>query len=323
MGSQFVDFNGDGHIDYFTATFDGFVHVAYGSENGFAEPIHVRDRNGKRVMLAQHWDYDSDEQNKWTNTGDSHCTSAVAFDWDGDGDYDLLLGDYSGGNLFLQRNEGKAGAPSFTGANEPVLAGGQPFALDGGLTAPRLVDWDGDGLTDLVCGSFGDSYQGKSFGGVYLYRNVGAAGAPRFAAAHALIAPQKGKGTTQDRPNVGLYADPVDYDGDGDLDLVVGGYSLWTPVARALTAAETQRLAEVKKELDALDKQMDEVLDAAAKKAEALGKDERQAEMMKTYKTGAFKKMGKAMQALRAEQAELEPGSKRKPAVWVYLRASS
>ena len=50
MGSQFVDFNADGHIDYLTATFDGSPHVAYGSPEGFGEPEHLKDKDGERVM---------------------------------------------------------------------------------------------------------------------------------------------------------------------------------------------------------------------------------------------------------------------------------
>ncbi len=65
MGSQFVDFNADGRIDFFTATFDGSPHVAYGTEDGFAEPVRILDKNGKRVMLDMFWDYD---EKKWSNT---------------------------------------------------------------------------------------------------------------------------------------------------------------------------------------------------------------------------------------------------------------
>ena len=49
------------------------------------------------------------------------------------------------------------------------------------------------------------------------------------------------------RPDAGLYADAVDYDGDGDLDLVVGGYSMWTPPARELNAEEKATVARLKK----------------------------------------------------------------------------
>lgn len=158
----------------------------------------------------------------WTDVFKPQCTTAVAFDWDADGDLDLLLGCYNTGNVFLRRNEGKPGAPAFSTENEPVLAEGEPFALAGGVTALRLVDWDADGVTDIVCGSFGAKDR-SVLGGVYLFRNEGEAGYPRFAAAEALIAPITDPDGTA--PSRGLYADPVDYDQDGDLDLLVGGYA--------------------------------------------------------------------------------------------------
>lgn len=227
MGSQFVDFNADGVTDIFTATYDGSVHVAYGQSaaadhmtpKGYADPVHVLDQNGQRVGLEMMWYVD---KKSWTSVFKLQCITAVAFDWDADGDLDILMGCYNTGNVYLRYNDGKADAPAFRTTNEMVLAGGEPFALAGGVTALRLVDWDGDGLTDLVSGSFGAKDR-SVLGGVYLYRNAGKRGAPEFASAEALIPPvtePDGSG-----PSRGLYADPVDYDGDGDLDLLVGGYA--------------------------------------------------------------------------------------------------
>ncbi len=49
MGSQFVDLNADEHLDYLSATFDGSPHVAYGSAEGFAEPVRLKDKDGQVI----------------------------------------------------------------------------------------------------------------------------------------------------------------------------------------------------------------------------------------------------------------------------------
>ena len=59
MGSQFVDFDADGVADVLTATYEGSVYVARGLASdedskkpvGFADPVHVLDRDGQRIGL--------------------------------------------------------------------------------------------------------------------------------------------------------------------------------------------------------------------------------------------------------------------------------
>lgn len=231
MGSQFVDLNRDGHTDYLTATFDGSPHIAYGSNKGFNEPEHLLDVNGKRIILSHIWNYESKKHEILSRamitkaTEGERCISALAYDWDADGDYDLLLGSYEGGRLYRQMNEGNNVTPKFTGKNLPVLAGLEPFGIASKMTTPRLVDWDGDGDMDLIAGSFGN-YDGTG-GAVYLSLNEGTKGKPQFTALEPIIDPSKGKHTKPKRPDQGLYPDAVDFDGDGDLDLIVGGYSIW------------------------------------------------------------------------------------------------
>lgn len=220
-----ADLDGDGRNDFITATYDGSPHVAWGVEGGFGEPEHLVDADGARIGLEMMWDHG---EKRWRDVFHPHCTSAAVVDWDGDGDLDLLMGEKNEGGLHLMMNGGTPKAPAFTGDSEEVLANGEPFACPGGMTAPVVVDWDGDGLFDVVCGSYGDERDADvPLGAVHLFRNVGEAGAPRFAAGVHLIPPAAEMGP--DRPCVGLYVDPVDHDGDGDLDLVVGGYSAEAP----------------------------------------------------------------------------------------------
>ncbi|MHC4108059.1 MAG: FG-GAP repeat domain-containing protein [Planctomycetota bacterium] len=335
MGSQFVDFNADGHLDYLTATFDGSPHIAYGSAKGFGEPERLKDAQGQRILISSIWNYES---RKHENLGRSmpdgkpqreRCISALAYDWDADGDHDLLLGSYENGHLYRQMNEGTNAAPEFTGKNIPVMAGNAPFALPAKMTAPRLVDWDRDGDLDLIAGSFGSAWGPTGTGGgVYLSRNDGKKGHPEFGALETLIAPKSKGGTEPIRPDAGLYADAVDYDGDGDLDLVVGGYSMWTPEARSLSGEEQAIVARLRKEQQAVKERQTELMGKvnaeASKATEGL---ERSSEEYRKKRSAVYAKyrdqmtaIGKESQGLAKQIGELVPAPQRKSFVWLYER---
>jgi hypothetical protein len=263
MSPQFVDFNNDGKIDIVAGTFDGSPYVSYGSDKGFLAPGQILDAKGQRIVLNAFWNYD---EKKWDDT--ARCnpvgkpvpkgqgTSAVAFDWDNDGDLDLLLGDHDSGALYRRMNDGKPGEAKFASVNLPVMAGDKPLIVGTDLATPRLVDWDGDGLMDLVCSNIGDAYGDKPGGGVFLYRNVGWVGSPVFAAGETVVPVGKKGGTAPTRPDSGLYPDVADFDGDGDLDLIVGGYSDWKPEQRALTDEESAKVIALRADLKVItDKQ--------------------------------------------------------------------
>jgi hypothetical protein len=55
-----------------------------------------------------------------------------------------------------------------------VEVSGKPIDVDVGHAAPLLVDFDGDGLKDLLVGQFGD-------GKLRIYKNEGSATAPKFS----------------------------------------------------------------------------------------------------------------------------------------------
>lgn len=317
MSPQFVDFNGDGQLDIVTATYDGTPHVAYGSAQGFRQPVRLLDPNGRRITLSRWYDWEAKGYKDDPDQGKGRLTSTLAFDWDADGDYDLLLGDKEDGLLYRRINEGTNAEPKFSGKNLPVLAAGQLLAVPGGLTSPRLVDWDQDGLVDLLCGSYGDAYGDGPGGGVFWYRNVGKPGDPAFAAPVPFIPPSAREAHEAIRPDVGLYVDAADIDRDGDLDLVVGGYSTWKPKERELSSAETERVHTLMDEIKKLESEAAKLREAAFAATENLEKSEATRKMRELYTTPA-RPLLERQQRLQGEVDALVGKAQRKAFVWLY-----
>jgi hypothetical protein len=137
-------------------------------------------------------------------------------DCDGAGDLDLVIGS-NAGHLYLRANEGTKEKAAFATESIELLSGGKPLRIPGAHCIPSVVDWDGDGLFDLVSGS--------GIGGAWWLRNVGRAGAPAFAEPRVLIEfgrDDRGPLREPRWPGDGTQACITDFDGDGDLDVLLG-----------------------------------------------------------------------------------------------------
>ena len=326
MSPQFVDFDADGRIDIVAGTFDGSPHLVRGGEKGWGQAEQIVDRDGSRIVLNQFWNFDT---KKWDATkshdatgvvAEGHLTSAVAMDLDGDGDLDLLLGDHQSGRVFRRMNEGTSAKPAFTTVNEIVLAGGKPIDVPGTVATLRLVDWNADGLLDLACGGMGDAYGEDEGGGIYVFLNVGTKSASKFAAPITLV--ERGKKGTEEpvRPDSGLYMDFGDHDRDGDLDIIVGGYSHWTPKARTLTAKEEARVAALNEELASVatsTRTLMQSIDDAVKDLDEAAAEKKRDELFEQNRD-EYSTLGKRHQSLQEELDPLVPGKNRTTCVWLY-----
>jgi len=126
-------------------------------------------------------------------------------DFDGDGQADIISGSYHPGNLYLFK-----GSADGTFAKGEFINGadGNPVNV-GPAAAVFAADFDGSGVLDLVIGNIN--------GQVFLLRNTGTRGAPKFA---------QGKQLTVDGKPLKVQGDAgptvADWNGDGKLDLIVG-----------------------------------------------------------------------------------------------------
>ncbi|MCF7765084.1 MAG: VCBS repeat-containing protein [Verrucomicrobia bacterium] len=130
-------------------------------------------------------------------------------DFDGDGDLDLICGEFLDGFTYFE-NTGTRTTPDYA-PGQRLRHNGAPLAMDLQMIVPAAIDWDGDGDIDLVCGD--------EDGRVALLEHTGRVdhGVPQFLPPRYF---------QQEPTNLkfGALATPysVDWDADGDEDLICG-----------------------------------------------------------------------------------------------------
>jgi hypothetical protein len=186
----------------------------------YARPVTLKDLNG----LVIH--------------GRGHANGSVEYaDWDGDGDFDLLFHDETdrpleGGRLTFCENRGSRAEPLF---EAPIEIGVQM------VDSPILVDWNNDGRLDIISnGEFFENVNSKSHvrrslpdslglirrGDVELPPPVRSRTGPGTRISKISTYPKlisRGIARQVEPEIMTSFTISVDWENDGDLDLV-GGY---------------------------------------------------------------------------------------------------
>ncbi|PNU19661.1 hypothetical protein C2E25_11190 [Geothermobacter hydrogeniphilus] len=148
------------------------------------------------------------------------ASSLFAVDWKNVGRIDLLAGG-SDGRLRIYHNSGRT-TPLFDQVPEVLQVNGQDLVF-GSNPVPAVIDWDGDGLNDLLVGD--------DTGKLYFVQNVGTLNAPVFVAPVVVF-----------QSTVPVAPCMTDWDGDGAMEFLFvddKGVSLYEQQGAGLVYIET------------------------------------------------------------------------------------
>ncbi len=174
-----IDWNKDGHADLIVGDEDGRVALVEHSGKVAA------DRT-PQFLPPRYFQQEADDVKFGA------LATPCGFDWDGDGDTDIISGNTAGYIAWIENLNGRGvekpkwAAPKYLEAGGKVIRimAGPNGSIQGpceakwGYTTLTVADWDSDGLPDLIVNSI--------WGRVHWYRNVGSRQQPQLAPAQGI-----------------------------------------------------------------------------------------------------------------------------------------
>ena len=270
----------------------------------------------------------------------SSCALAIA-DWNLDGRLDLVAGNREGKVSLLAWVDDRDGLPVFDYPRRIALETTEPVP-DGCDAAPLVVDWDRDGIDDLLVG--------YGYGAIVFHKGFVEGGVHRVATGEILLQPcyaQEPEELVQSELTGKL--EPVvarshklpklaawDWNGDGRLDLLVGDHFSATGPEPVLTKEQREQRDALVKRLTKLGEERATAWRPLRQQAEAeagpratyrkVPEDWQEATDVRTAELAARSETCRAIDRAIAEaSSKLEPLRSRQVAhgyVWVYLRKS-
>lgn len=200
----FFDHNGDGLKDLIVSALGQFNPV---TGNQISKMAYYENIGTAEVPVYQ-FITDDYEDISTMGIGETLALYPTFGDLDGDGDEDMILGEYEGYCYYLE-NTGGAGSPAiFNTFSLLTNSDGAPI-LESTFVYPKLVDLDRDGDQDLVIG--------RRSGKLHYYENTGV-GTYNFT----LVSSNLGNVDVSGAEFIEGFAVPEFIDIDGDYHLLVG-----------------------------------------------------------------------------------------------------